>query len=352
MSDLYDPPQSEIPENVFVGVLWGGFALSTLFSSLRFIKRYQTFQTLYIDDMFILLAWTLALASTITWQVIAQDMYHMGTSLVTSKQHTAYTFRIARFFAAVAVSKIMFYALLWCVKLSFLLFFRRLYVNMGRVARLWWAVLAFTLAAWACCMGTLEYRCLFDRFSKEASHCRDGRGLRYQRDTLVANAVLDITSDLAVTVIPISMLWRARIDGRRKVGLAAVFCVTLITMVIAAMRAGLTNSSLNQLDAGSLFMWTHVESYAALIVASLGSFRGLFHSQSSPKAASPEPDVEAAEASDSRRWRPLVRGFTNLFTATASNGSSRSRTENDTLQGIIDMYGSMAREPSSATSPV
>ena len=79
---------------------------------------------------------------------------------------------------------------------------------------------------------------------------------------LPLQAVAYWTYILPVTAIPISMLWRARIDGRRKLGLAAVFCVTLITMVVAAMRAGLTNSSLNQLDAGSLFMWTHVESFA------------------------------------------------------------------------------------------
>ena len=183
--------------------------MSTLFTSFRFAKRYQTLGALYIDDALILVAWSLALASTITWQVIAKDMYMQSwqqqlaraetasTASGGGTASTAYATRISRFFAAVAVSKIMFYALLWAVKLAFLLFFRRVYVNMGRVARLWWAVLAFTLAAWACCMGTLEYRCLFARFSAAASHCRDGRGLRYQRATLMANALLDIASDLA-----------------------------------------------------------------------------------------------------------------------------------------------------------
>ena len=57
-----------------------------------------------------------------------------------------------------------FYTGLWAVKLSFLLFFKRLGQNVRNQKLLWWAVLAIIAATYFACLGTIEYHCLAGTF--------------------------------------------------------------------------------------------------------------------------------------------------------------------------------------------
>ncbi|KAF2136435.1 uncharacterized protein K452DRAFT_279988 [Aplosporella prunicola CBS 121167] len=339
------PQPAKVHEHVFMGVLWGGFAAGTVFSGLRFLMRFKTFRRFYLDDALVLSAWLITLVIAVIWQVVADDMY-LDNRVASGRQYPPADFipRVERFLKSSAAIVFLFYTTLWTIKLSFLFFFRRLYMNMGKLVGVWWGILTFTIAAWACCVGTIDYNCLVDDLVNIADHCSGLKEIKFQRDTLIANCVLDVATDLAITSIPISMLWKVRVSGRRKAGLAAVFCVTIITMVFAIVRVAVISSLTVQPDMSWLYMWSNIEIFAALIVACLGSFRSLFHSQHSAKRASSEPETATAEARRTRPKRPFMRNFTSLFTATDSNESS---TENDTLQGIIAMYGSENRESKS-----
>ena len=57
----------------------------------------------------------------------------------------------------------LFYSALWSVKLSVLLFFRRLFGDRQRAPWLkiwWWFVTGLNVATWAACIGTIPYSCL------------------------------------------------------------------------------------------------------------------------------------------------------------------------------------------------
>lgn len=57
----------------------------------------------------------------------------------------------------------LFYTALWSVKLSILVFFRRLFGDRQRAPWLktwWWFITGFTVASWAACLGTIPYDCL------------------------------------------------------------------------------------------------------------------------------------------------------------------------------------------------
>ena len=53
-----------------------------------------------------------------------------------------------------------FYTSLWAVKISFLIFFRRLGQNVRRQKVLWWTVFAFTVATYIICIGNIQFSCL------------------------------------------------------------------------------------------------------------------------------------------------------------------------------------------------
>lgn len=54
---------------------------------------------------------------------------------------------------------IMYYTTLWTVKLSVLVFFRRLGQKVRGQKIWWWCVTSFTVATWATCIGTVRPEC-------------------------------------------------------------------------------------------------------------------------------------------------------------------------------------------------
>ena len=55
---------------------------------------------------------------------------------------------------------VLFFCMLWTVKISVLIFFRRLLCHGAKVQDVWWwCVMGFTVATWAIGMGTIPYRC-------------------------------------------------------------------------------------------------------------------------------------------------------------------------------------------------
>jgi hypothetical protein len=65
----------------------------------------------------------------------------------------------------------LFYSSLWKIKLSFLIFFRKLGQNVKGQKALWWCVSAFTAASYLVCIGNLEYNRLVPPFVQIASKC-------------------------------------------------------------------------------------------------------------------------------------------------------------------------------------
>lgn len=56
----------------------------------------------------------------------------------------------------------LFYCCLWSIKLSFLIFFRRLGQRVRGQKIWWWFVLALTVVTWATCIGDIQYPCLLN----------------------------------------------------------------------------------------------------------------------------------------------------------------------------------------------
>ena len=102
------------------------------------------------------------LASAALWQRHYVPIYNQY-ALVTGKilpnpENMAAESSLLRIAAA---ENILFLCMLWIVKISVLIFFRRL---LGPGSKLqknwWWCVMGFTVATWAVVVGTIPYRCL------------------------------------------------------------------------------------------------------------------------------------------------------------------------------------------------
>jgi hypothetical protein len=108
-----------------------------------------------------------------------------------------------RFLVGSNVALIMFYAGLWSIKLSFLVFFHRLGDQFRTYQIFWWCVLAFTIASGAVCIGDIQYHCLSDSFDKIAAHCHTDYAISYQEITIKVNCALDVLTDvLSESTVP------------------------------------------------------------------------------------------------------------------------------------------------------
>lgn len=63
------------------------------------------------------------------------------------------------------VFNILFYSVLWLVKLSFLMFFWRLGSKVRRQKILWWFIMVFTLLAWVACVADIQYKCYLNSYA-------------------------------------------------------------------------------------------------------------------------------------------------------------------------------------------
>lgn len=362
-------------------VAWTGFSLATLFVAFRTCVRVRQFHRLFIDDAFILTAWMMVFATTVMWHHFAEAMFiNNAVSRGVQLPPIDFVERSETFLKGSAAIICLFYSTLWSVKLSFLFFFRRLYVNVGSWMRYWWVILAITVATWAACIGNIEYKCLISSLNYLVLHCNGERSRRFQRTTLIVNCVLDLFTDvlseflkvihlhlylltsLSVTSIPITMLWKIRISMKRKAALGLVFCVTIVTMVFAIVRVSLLSTKSYRQDMTWLYFWSNIESYAgkllslvrstivcannskALIVSSLGSFRSLFKSQDSAAKPTPVNDIHTIGSPPQKR---NLHSFAHIFSSSLSKTSTSESTRE-----FVELQDAEVKLPSFSSSSV
>lgn len=135
--------------------------ISLAFLVFRIFVRVKSFRRIYADDVLVLIAWLIFLTSTVIWQSQQTTMYRQfaiasGTVIPTPKQLAA---EATLLHSKVATGSI-YYTSLWIVKLSFLVFFRRLGQRVRGQKIWWWCVAGFTVATWATCIGTIAFKCL------------------------------------------------------------------------------------------------------------------------------------------------------------------------------------------------
>lgn len=144
---------------------WACTAVALAFLVFRIFVRIKSFKRMYADDFLVISAWAMILASSIIWQTQKHALY--AQYALTTESLTPHVISQEQTLLRIELVIIMmFYCSLWCVKLSILLFFRRL--QQGQSIRKqeiwWWCVFGFTVATWVICIGLIQYQCLARSF--------------------------------------------------------------------------------------------------------------------------------------------------------------------------------------------
>jgi hypothetical protein len=101
--------------------------VATFALAFRYYVRIKSFRRFLPDDYIIGFAWTLLLATAITWQLIVSDLYTvMETGAGLRKLSPNFVDILIRYSRGQLAVILLFYVGLWTVKANFLVFFYKL----------------------------------------------------------------------------------------------------------------------------------------------------------------------------------------------------------------------------------
>ena len=145
--------------------------VSLLFLAFRLYVRLRVFRRVFDDDILVILAWLVLLATVIIWPVrntleLIYVSYRVAFGGLPPSAY--YLENFASWLHFLFAETFLNICGLWFVKLSFLAFFRRLGYHVRGQKTWWWAVLIATVAGWAISIGVIYYPCALATLEYEA----------------------------------------------------------------------------------------------------------------------------------------------------------------------------------------
>lgn len=144
----------------------------------------------------------------------------------------------ANAFLSRPITQLFFYNSLWAVKISFLIFFRRIgVIALPRVKRYWLVVFCVTFAAYIGAWLLNPYDCWV---KKGLALCdRDSGVAKFTPIALSFAAAFDIVTDGLILAIPFAILSHMQLSLRQKVVLYSIFSIEIITISVAFIRVAI-----------------------------------------------------------------------------------------------------------------
>lgn len=138
----------------------------------------------------------MALADAIFWEIASPRVYYSNEMLRGIALPLPDTVsKVKAYMRGFVADGVMFFSILWCIKLSFLFFFRRLYVSVGRWMRYWWAIFGVLIASWVFCIASMDFPCYLD-YELAVKECPTIRRWNHQKKMYIAACVLDVGTDM------------------------------------------------------------------------------------------------------------------------------------------------------------
>lgn len=194
---------------------------------------------------------------------------------------------VVDFITLMFVSSLMSWTLLWSIKVSLLVFYRRLMVGLPHHLKWWNAVLGYTIITYLFTMITTFTSCggpvNFHRDTR--SFCaRPGDNLTRNLSFYGAFAS-DVSSDLIIMILPMKLIWNLQMSFQRKIAVGAMFSVGAFVIIAAIVRLVQIDKQTGSLNPNSqwLTLWGTVEATTAMIVGCLPTFRFFRKTSSSSK---------------------------------------------------------------------
>ncbi|KAL2119931.1 hypothetical protein VTJ04DRAFT_6892 [Mycothermus thermophilus] len=257
-------------------IIWCFYTGVTIFVGLRLFVRVRQNGRLLVDDGIIVFAWlcftTMCILQTIQLPHLWYTTYLSAGRLAPGVETTYHLEQLTRWQFPVIK---LFWTVLWTVKASFLAVFFRLVKPFPILRRLWWVVAVFTFLAYVGCWLASTLTCSPPSDYFKAGKCNTPHELWMQKFNVIYSTTVDISSDLMIMALPISILPSLQLDMRRKIGLGVAFSLGFIIISVAVVRMTQILTFSGTVDLIGLAIWGCVETSAAIIVGCLPPLKAL-----------------------------------------------------------------------------
>ncbi|KAJ4377189.1 hypothetical protein N0V83_000012 [Neocucurbitaria cava] len=257
--------QNYITEDHLLNTTYGMLTLATIFVIARIVTTQLVRPKRWIlQDAIIYLAFILYIVMAVLYILVTPILFRL--TAVGEKRLKPYPtlqdehkFMVRIFF----VNSMMLWFILWTIKLSFLVLYKKLMEGLRDVyLKLWWAVTWFTPGA-----------------------CQTPRDVRFQIASLYYTYAVDVLTDIMIMALPMRLIWNLQMPRTQKFGVIALFAIGTILITIATLRVvqiGSKAQSSSQPSASWLALWGIIECSIAIVIGCCPSFVSLIRNRVSP----------------------------------------------------------------------
>ncbi|KAI5859277.1 hypothetical protein GGS23DRAFT_586416 [Durotheca rogersii] len=288
MSNPYlDPNYNPYPRSVLVGTAVFFIILPIISVGVRFYARSVSWAKVGIDDLITIPSMLICIGLSIT-QIIATEAGGLGSHQELVDGQVAHTTQLYVYEKTKYTYQLLGTVGLWVIKLSVLLFFRRIFsVRSFRVINdvfigitvAWGIAFTFTVALQCTPVSTL-----WEKFEIEY-----GDSCITVQPFYFSLAISDLILDVVIFILPVPHLWQLQLPWREKVGVAGIFLLGSIVVAIGITRTIIFGwvisfttanplvyfSDITWYTAGTLF-WHLAENEVGLLGCCLPTYAPLF----------------------------------------------------------------------------
>ncbi|KAI7913663.1 CFEM domain-containing protein [Pyricularia oryzae] len=252
-------------------------AISPLFVILRMSARFMLMNqggaavAVGEDDWFILAALVVGVPNTVIIVSGLVDSGGLGLDIWRLDPETINSF--GKYFYATAI---MYFAEVTLLKMSLLWFYLRIFPSRG-VRLALWATIAFNIAFGITffLLGVLQCQPISYFWTKwDGEH----EGTCVDINTVAwSNAGISIALDIWMLAVPLSQLQALRLNWKKKVGVALMFCVGTLVTVVSVLRlqslVAFARSDNPTMDSWDVTSWSVIEINVGIMCTCLPSLR-------------------------------------------------------------------------------
>ncbi|OHW99715.1 hypothetical protein CSPAE12_01519 [Colletotrichum incanum] len=245
-------------------ICWSNVSTSLIFLLLRLSVRWRRNRCFLHDDYWMVLGWFCILMMAIMQMEQNGPLYyivHLQAGRFTPTSEKEPKQQIEQWLRWSYALNYIFWTGLWAVKASILNIFFHLVSPVPVLKKLWYCVAAFTFFAYV--GGWLAGSLICDHFPDFFV-----AELWLARFNVFYAAAADVTTDLLIMSLPITMLPSLKLDIKKKFGLGVAFSLALVTILTAIIRMTQVLKG-DALDMVGLAIWSITELGVAIIVGSL-----------------------------------------------------------------------------------
>lgn len=275
-------PTSRLQPSGLLGIIWTGVAFAILFTILRTAIRIHVFHRLFADDVCIYIALVILISLGVLHNHAISAIFKIERVLYGEVVYPLDFKEQVELFLKLQFSIItLFWTSLWAVKLSFLMFYRKILAGLPGHMIWWRLILVFTVLAYLGCQATNLKSCTPISNYFHIGACESRQNTYFQNLNLYYSTAVDVVCDVLIMALPLRLLWKLQIKKKQKLALAAVFSLAIVIIVVAIVRIVEINPMFKYVDPVWLALWSMTEASVAVVVACLPSFHVLLTSRSS-----------------------------------------------------------------------